>query len=147
MKNLLIFLMLTSYCSTLSASDYLRGDIKIKQPYIPLTSNSMKTAAGYLVIENNGSENDFLMSVEASFAKSMLHETFINADGLAKMNHLDLLLIPANSKTVLGPGGVHIMFFQLNEKLQKDHPQKALLKFQNAGDISIEFNIEKLVQK
>ena len=129
------------------ASEFRSGSIEVSQPYIPFTSNNIKTAAGYLVIKNDSLVSETLIGVETNFAKAMFHQTIIGSDGVAKMEHLNFIEIPAESKIILAPSGLHIMFFRINEKVALGEIKAVTLKFENAGDLIIKFDVRKVSQK
>jgi copper(I)-binding protein len=52
------------------------------------------------------------------------------------------LAIPAGGRVVLQPGGLHLMFMELSAPLVAGSTFPVTLRFANAGDIKVEFNIE-----
>jgi len=76
--------------------------------------------AAYMDIANN-SDNDIRITTAKSsaFGEVMIHSTDINSDGVASMNHLDSLRIPANSRVALSPLATHIMLMQPKKPLSE----------------------------
>ena len=61
-----------------------------------------------------------------------------------KMKHLKSgLLIKKKSKIVLKPGGLHLMFSEINEELKNKNYLYIKLNFKKNGSIEIPFQIKK----
>ena len=79
--------------------------------YAPLTAAQ---AAGYLVVHNRSATPDTVQTIEADWAReASIHET-TEADGMVRMSHLAVLVVPARDSVVLAPGGIHLMFMGLS---------------------------------
>ena len=78
---------------------------------LPIAPPNAKVHAGYMILQNNGNEKLVIKTVSSpQYRKCELHKTEIK-NGIASMEHLPNLEIPANGKIVLSPGGLHIMLF------------------------------------
>lgn len=87
---------------------------QINMPKIPSVS---RTAAIYLTIENRGSEAVELIGASTKAAgHTMIHQTVTEA-GIAKMRHVDNLLIPAKGILELKSGSYHIMLMGLEKEV------------------------------
>lgn len=120
------------------AHDYKVGDLIIDHPHIPATVKSPPVAAGYLVIKNNGSESDRLVSASATFsAKQQLH-TMTMVEGVMRMRPIkDGVEIPAGGEIALKKGGDHLMFMKLSEQMQVGEMREVTLTFERAGEVKI----------
>lgn len=144
MKNILLFaaLWLTN-ATTLSAHDLVTGDLHIIHPSMPDPLPTAKSAAGYMVISNDGDTPERLLEVRTPFAKvTTIHETLINDDGVATMQPVVDLVIPPNDMLVLEPGGMHVMFMGLTDTADEGDMIPATLIFQNAGEVVVEFMVD-----
>ena len=109
-----------------------------------LPPGSSVTAA-YMVIENLGNNEDKLIGINSSFsAHAGIHTTQIDKDGIARMNMLRELVIPAGKKVVLEPGGTHIMLTGITEPIKKDDKLKLELVFERAGTKEIYVKVRGL---
>ncbi|PZQ99474.1 MAG: hypothetical protein DI533_02040 [Cereibacter sphaeroides] len=125
------------------AHEFKAGDLEIIHPNIPAPAATARTAAGYLSVKNNGSAPDTLIGITADFAKmSTLHESRVDANGMATMSGMKTLEIPAGSMVSFASGSLHIMFMGLKKPLAEGAMLPATLKFRNAGDVAIEFKVE-----
>jgi copper(I)-binding protein len=52
------------------------------------------------------------------------------------------LAIPADGRVVLQPGGLHLMFMEINAPLVAGTTFPVTLRFAKAGEIKVEFNVE-----
>ncbi len=129
--------------STASAHDYTAGDLKIDHPWSRPTFGELKITAGYMSIENKGSEPDTLMSASADIAgKVEIHESLVE-DGKAIMRALpDGISIPAGGVAELKPQGMHIMFMGLKQPLKEGESFPMTLNFKRAGAVTVDVKVE-----
>lgn len=125
------------------ADDYQLGDLSIMHPHARATIEGAPVSGGYMTIINKGTEDDRLVSAAVDFAgKTEIHEMTV-IDDVMKMRELgEGLVIPAGKSVTLKPGGYHVMFMGLKEPLNADETRKAVLTFETAGSIEIEFTVE-----
>lgn len=137
----LIFLALAT---PLAAHDTTAGSLHIDHPWMPAPMATAKSAAGYLVITNNGHEADELIEVRTDFAdQSMLHTTE-HTDGVAKMTHIMSLPIAAGETVTFEPDGLHVMFMGLQDKAAEGDLIPATLVFRHAGEVEVEFAVDRM---
>lgn len=125
------------------AHDYSIGDLTIEHPFSFATPPGSATAAGYMEITNNGTEDDVLVSAASSFPMTQLHKTEMT-DGIMKMRHqMGGVPVPAGETVAFQPGGLHVMFMGLDSHLTEGEENTVTLTFENAGTIDVTFNVEK----
>lgn len=119
------------------------GDLEIIHPAIPLPPRSAPTAAGYMVIANNGTAPDRLIGVEVPMAASAsLHRTEVSADGIARMLPIKAVAIPANDTVLFEQGAMHVMVMGLSRPLNQGDMVPATLIFEHAGRVEIAFMVD-----
>lgn len=119
------------------------GDLEIIHPHIPQPAASAKAAGGFMAIVNNGAEADRLIGIESDIAmKSEVHESKVDANGVGTMTHVDAIEIAPGETVNLEHGGYHIMFMGLKGPLVEGEMHKAVLVFEKAGRVEIEFQID-----
>ena len=93
----------------------------------------------YLEVRNPGKQDDRLVSVSSPAASSaMLHETVRDGD-MARMKHASQgFKVPAGGNLKLAPGGKHVMLMGLVEPLVEGQTISLTLRFQQAGELSVE---------
>jgi hypothetical protein len=96
-----------------------------------------------MAIVNTGTEADRLIGIEADLAqKSELHESRVDANGIGTMAHVDAIDIPPGETVGLEHGGYHVMFMGLKAPLAEGQMHKAVLIFERAGRVEVEFQID-----
>jgi copper(I)-binding protein len=125
------------------AQEFKSGDITIEGPWAPATPKGAEVGAGYFTIRNDGAAPDRLTGGTADFATVELHE-MKTENGVMSMPELkNGLNIPARGTVRLGPGGYHMMFAHLKRPLIKGEKMKAVLTFEHAPPLAVEFRVER----
>jgi periplasmic copper chaperone A len=125
------------------AHEVIAGDLQIIHPHIPQPAASARSAGGFMVIVNNGGEADRLISVESDIAmKSEVHESRVDANGVGTMAHVDFIEIPPGGTVSLEHGGYHVMFMGLTGTLTEGELHRAVLIFEKAGPVAVEFQVD-----
>lgn len=116
--------------------------VEIKNATMPKLPPVSRTAAIYMTVENKGDKELEIVGVETDVAHhTMIHKT-VEKDGMAKMEHLDSIRIPAKGNLELKPGSYHIMLMGLDkEKLAK--PFELSLLFAKHSPMKIQITPEK----
>lgn len=119
------------------------GELELIHPSIPEPAAMAKSAAGYLVIANEGSADDRLIGVETPIAAvAELHVTEHGSDGVARMIRQDGIDIPAGQTVSLEPDGYHVMLMGLTTPLKEGEMHPVTFIFERAGRIDTEFQID-----
>jgi len=127
------------------AHDFSAGDIKIDHPWARATPTGAKVAGGYVTIENFGNKPDRLISATMEASKQVeLHEMSLT-DGVMRMRGLPTgILVPAGGRIEMKPGGIHIMFLDLQRPLRQGEKVAGTLIFERAGIVQIEFQVDHM---
>ena len=105
-------------------------------------------SSGYLRVQNLGSTDARLISVEADFAEKSTFHIMREEYGVMKMIPLmSGVVIPAESTVDFLPGALHIMFMKLNTQLVVNEIKKVVLSFESVGSTSIIFCVKKITAK
>jgi copper(I)-binding protein len=129
------------------AGDIKVGDLTIEHPAIRATVPGAKVAGGFMMIKNNGKTADRLVSGSADFTQKVeIHEMKV-VDEIMRMRELkEGLEIPAGGSVHLKPGGYHVMFIKLKERMLEGEMRKAELVFEKAGKVTIEFSVQSIAK-
>lgn len=121
------------------------GDLVLENVRARATLPGAPVAGGYLMITNNGSQPDRLIGGSADFAgKLEVHEMKMENDVMKMRQLKDGIEIPAGGSVELKPGGYHIMFMKLAEQLKEGESREAVLEFDKAGSVTVEFDVVEL---
>ena len=141
LKKIIFWLLIVFYPACLvvaNAAEFESKGITISHPYLVAFGKSAKSGAGYFVISNKNSYPVILNKVKAGLGEAMLHETYVDKKGVAKMNHLKNIVIPGNGSLKLEPGGVHIMFVNISTELDQSRKYPVTLVFEEQGSLEID---------
>ena len=120
------------------------GPLSVEDAWARATAEGAKVGAGYVTIRNNGSAADTLVSVATPLAgRGEVHDMTME-DGVMRMRRLDALEIPAGGSVELKPGGKHLMFMNLTERLTEGGSVPVTLTFKSGATISIELPVKPL---
>jgi len=131
-----------------SAHDYAVGSLKIGHPWARATPPSAKVGGGYLKIENSGTVPDRLLggTTEAA-ARLEIHESTFT-DGIARMREqTDGVAVEPGETVELRPNAIHLMLVDLKGPLKQGDKVKATLRFEKAGSVEVEFQVQGIGAK
>lgn len=126
--------------STAMAAEYTAGTITVAEPWTRAMPPGAKVGGGFMVITNSGDTADTLIDIKSQRADhGEVHEMSMD-DGVMKMRELaDGLEIPAGGSVELKPGGYHVMFMGVTDGFAEGEKIPAVLVFEKAGEVEIEF--------
>lgn len=121
------------------------GSLQVSDPVIRATLPNAPVSGGYIVIKNDGDKVERLIGGTAEFAgKIEIHDMSMN-NGVMKMREIEGgLEIPPGQEVVLKPGGKHIMFMKLTERMLDGEMRKVTLEFEKAGSIEVDFTVKQI---
>jgi copper(I)-binding protein len=131
---------------TVEAEDgYRTGPIVVSGLWARPNPGGTRLTAGYLKIANTGSEPDRLIGGCSSIAHRIeIHASDVT-DGIVRMRTLhDGVEILPGETIELRPGGKHLMFAQLENSIAQGQKFEAVLVFEKAGPLAVEFSVRGL---
>ncbi|OZI72069.1 copper chaperone PCu(A)C [Bordetella genomosp. 12] len=129
--------------ATAMAADYKVGQIEVDDLWVRASAPGQENGAGYLEIENDGKVADRLLAVTSPAAERVELHTVKNENGMARMREVDGgIVVPADGKVELKPGGYHVMFLKLKSPFAEGGTVPAILKFEKAGEVGVNFKIK-----
>ena len=138
-KLLAIFVLVAVSTSGFAA------DIVAKHTRIRAVPAGQVNSAAFMMLKNNSAEDRLLVSAHSNISKAVELHTHKKEGGMMRMRRVNSIAIKAGSKTVLQPGGLHIMFIGLNRGLKAGENVALKLKFDNGSEIEMEVPV-KLVK-
>ncbi|PKF49247.1 copper chaperone PCu(A)C [Enterovibrio nigricans] len=121
------------------------AEIDVHAPYARATPPHAPNSATFMEILNNGDDDIFLLSASSAAAKTVELHSHEMIDGLMKMRQVDNIKIPADGKTVLEPGGLHIMLFNLHSSLKEGSTIPLNLFFSDQTSVSLDIPVKKVM--
>jgi copper(I)-binding protein len=135
----LVFLFSTTYCQLAHAGELL----DIEYAWLAEAPPVSKVMAAYMTIENDSQQQrQAVAMVCREFARTEFHRT-MEKDGIASMQHQQVLSIPANSKLELKPGGYHVMLFEPARRLLAGDNTGCSMEFDDGTTIGFDLVVKK----
>jgi len=127
------------------AADYDVGPIHIAQPWARATPKGAIAGAAYMTITNTGKTPDKVNCVSSDASAQCQIHTMSMDNGVMKMRPVDNGVEIKPGQTVeFSPGGHHVMFVGLKKPFEQGQHVAALLKFEKAGNITVNFTVEPI---
>lgn len=118
------------------------GDLEIARAWARAMLPGQPTGGGYLTIGNDGDADDRLVAVSSPAAgKVEIHSMNVVDDVMTMRPVEDGLEIPAGGTVELKPGGLHLMFMDVDEAFAEGGSVPVTLEFEEAGSIDIELPV------
>jgi copper(I)-binding protein len=133
--------------ATVSADSHGHSDISIEDSYVRVVPPGQKNTGAFMTIHNASDKTRSITSAESNAAKIVELHTHVHEDGMMKMRQIDKIDIPAMGKTVLKPGGLHVMLIGITEAIEEGKPVKITLVFANGERKEVEAVGRKLQMK
>ena len=130
----------------LAASSWLAAaqpDIQIENAWVREAPPSARMLAAYMTLNNSAAQDQVLVEVQSpAFSHVMLHKSEI-VDGVARMIHMDEVVIPAGASVQLQPGGLHLMMPAPDARLSAGDRVGFVLIFADDSRVEVEADVRK----
>lgn len=118
------------------------GEIAISEAWARATPPGASVAGGYLTIDNRGSSDDRLLSVQSAASEAVEIHSMSMDGGVMRRRRLDEgLALPAGASVRLEPGGLHLMFIRPSSPFSEGTVVSATLTFEHGGTQTVEFPV------
>ncbi len=118
--------------------------VVVIDPYVRAIPPGLKVSAAYMTLQNNTDAEKKLVGVSSDSAKNAeLHE-HVHKDGMMQMREVESISIPANSSTMIEPGGYHIMLIGLTKAIKSGDLLNMELKFDDGKKQIIKIEVKKI---
>lgn len=120
------------------------GDIMVQDPYVRTSTAMSKSGAAFMVLMNQGAEDDRLIGASSDVAQRVeLHTHKEGANGVMQMVEVEEgFPVPAGGMHALARGGDHVMFMGLNRALAQGDIVTLTLTFEKAGEMTVEVPVD-----
>lgn len=114
------------------------GDLQLSGAFTRAMAPNAGSGGGFVTITNHGHDDDRLVGVKSDAANRVeIHEMKMEGD-VMKMGQLhDGIAILAGETVTLEPGGLHIMFMQVEDRFVEGEMVPVTLVFEKAGDVDV----------
>ncbi len=142
LSRLLITALLTLPLANVWAHDYQIAELHIEHPWARALPPNAKAGAAYLVIDNQGSHADRLVGASSPVADKVEMHTIVHQGEVMKMQKLELVDLPAQTKIAFAPGQNHLMLFGLKQPLVAGERFAVTLEFEQAGKVEVQVAVD-----
>lgn len=119
------------------------NNIKVEDAWIPMAAPSIKVHAGYFTIKNGGDTAQELVAAECdSYEKAELHISRVT-DGVATMDHVAQVAIPAHGDVKFAPGSLHVMLVGAKAPLAEGAKVELRLVFADGSKVPVSAVVKK----
>lgn len=109
------------------------GSLRVVDATVDVPPNPSQASVRF-VVDNRSDEADELVAAASPDARAVeVHRSEVDDDGLATMQEVDRLAIPARSQVTFEPGGLHVMLRDPSEPLEAGQTVELDLTFAEAG--------------
>jgi hypothetical protein len=116
----------------------LFAEVKFHDAWARATAPGMPMGAVYAEIENTGSENVTLVSVETSSARlAEIHES-VEVNGMMRMREITPFVVEAGEIVSFRPAGKHIMLMGLKDALEEGQTLTLTATFSDGQAVAVE---------
>ena len=118
--------------------------ITITDSYVRSSAPGAPTGAAFMLIENNTDQDDRLLGVSSDVAKkTQLHTHIEDANGVARMTHIEGgIALPAGETHLMKRGGDHVMLMGIVEPLVQGEEITVTFTFEQAGDVKVAIPVD-----
>ena len=125
------------------AHEFKVGNLEIHHPWSKAMNPGAKTGGGFMTIMNHGTEPDRLLKVSSDVAGLIqIHEMKVDNGMMTMAEVPGGLEIAPGASVELAPGALHVMFMGVKQPFKEGEKFKAVLTFEKAGDVAVEFKVE-----
>ena len=118
------------------------GSIVIGHPWSRQSPMHADVSAGFLLITNEGQDDDRLVKATASISPNVqLHDMKMENDVMKMVELAEGIPIPAGATVELKPKSLHIMFMDMPKAPKKGDTFIGTLTFEKAGTVEVDFEV------
>ena len=129
------------------AHNHEKGEIQVRHPWSRATPPGAKVGVAYMEIRNSGSQPDKLLAISTKVAQRVEMHVTERAGEVMKMRQVKAFEIPARESYTLRPGSSHLMLVDLAQPLKKGERITMTLRFERAGEVPIELEVQEAGSK
>ena len=135
-------LLLLSLVSTAALS---AATLTVSNGYVRATPPGVPNSAAFMQLKNHAKHDISVMSAHSNVAKKVELHTHDMVNGEMRMYQVKKIDVTANGKTVLQPGGFHIMLLGLHKPLKEGNLVDLTLTLYSGEEIKVKIPVKKVM--
>lgn len=116
-------------------------EVAITGAWARATVAGESSAAAYLTLANRGDSDERLIQVSTPIGRAGVHSTTMD-NGVMRMRHVAVLVVPAHSTIEFKPGGMHVMITGVKQPLKAGTSFPLTLRFDVSGARTATVNVQ-----
>jgi len=137
LKPFLLVLLLTYSLTSLAL------ELQVQNPYVRAVPPGAPVTAAFMELHNQGSEQRTLVAASSPASEVVELHTHTLVDGVMQMRRVESIQVPAQGKTLLKPGGLHLMLINLKETLAPGSQIEITLSLDDGSQIELSLPVRK----
>jgi copper(I)-binding protein len=125
-----------------AAHEFKAGAVTVAHPWARASVAGSTTGAVFLEIKAAPGRGDRLLGGKTDAAEKLEIHNHVMERGAAKMRPVSGVGIPAGKSVVFSPHGYHLMLMGLKSPLKEGDVLPVTLRFERAGEMTIEASVE-----
>jgi periplasmic copper chaperone A len=138
---------ITKLCIAGSALGFMgaaQAQMVVESAWSRATVPTTPVGAAYFTISNKTAQADKLISASYAGAERVELHNHIKQGDVMQMRQVPSVAIEAGQQVKFQPGGLHVMLMDLKEPLRADTKINLVLKFEKAGEVTVQAQVRKL---
>jgi periplasmic copper chaperone A len=123
------------------------GAIGVSDPYARAVPPGQPNSGVFMTLTNDSTKPHALVSATSPAAKTVELHTHVQENGMMRMRRIERIEIPAGGRTVLAPGGLHVMLIGLTQDLKPGANVDLSLTFDDGSEIRVEAPVRQIRPK
>jgi len=120
-------------------------DIQISSAFAREIPPGAPASAGFMTLKNSSDKDVKIVSANSDVATFTELHTHTNDNGVMRMREIPFILIPANGKTELKPGGLHIMLIQPVTPIKQGNNVNITLTFEDKSTKDLSIPVKRIM--
>lgn len=137
LRNIFTTFFAISFLLSIFSTNSYAESISVMHPYARAVPEGQPNSAAFMVLKNNTDQDRALLEARSNVSNVVELHTHKKEAGMMRMRRVDQIEIKAGGKTVLKPGGLHVMFIGLKHQLKKGDNVKLELVFDDGSTTSL----------
>lgn len=141
MKKEFLSFVFFSFFSPLFAAE--NPNVEVLEAFVRLTPANAPNSAAFMVLKNKTAHHLSVVAAENPASATTELHGHQNENGVMKMMKLEKITLPPQSETVLKPGGLHLMLFDLKKNLEEGERIPFTLIFDDHSTLGFQAVVKK----
>nr|MBS0022205.1 copper chaperone PCu(A)C [Gammaproteobacteria bacterium] len=131
--------LLLACLPALQAADNLR----VEDAWARETPPGVSNGAAYVTLVNDAANKDWLVAAWGAVSETVELHTHLMEGDMIMMRQVERIEVDAGDRTVLEPGGKHLMLIGLKQPLVAGDRFPLTLEFEQNGEITVQFEVRR----